>query len=130
MTVVWVNGCFDILHVGHLAMLEYAKSRGNFLVVGVDADSRVTSNKGETRPHNTLKDRMRMLRAMECIDEVVSYESDEELCLHVECWKADLIVVGEEYDGKIVVGSHLADVDFFPRIGTHSSTEAINALRI
>jgi len=130
MTVVWTNGCFDILHVGHLAMLEYAKSRGHFLVVGVDADTRVSNNKGETRPYNMLEDRMRILRALECVDEVVSYKSDEELCQHIEYWKIDLMVVGEEYDGKIVVGSDTTEVDYFPRIGLHSSTGLINALRI
>tara|TARA_R110000803_G_scaffold109914_3_gene178268 strand:+ start:1115 stop:1507 length:393 start_codon:yes stop_codon:yes gene_type:complete len=130
MTVVWTNGCFDILHVGHLAMLEYAKSRGHFLVVGVDADSRVSNSKGETRPYNTLENRMRMLNALECVDEVVSYKSDEELCLHVEYWKIDLMVVGEEYAEKVVVGSETAEIDFFPRVASHSSTEAINALRI
>ena len=111
-------------------MLEYAKSKGQFLVVGVDTDERVSENKGPLRPHNDLVNRMRMLRALECVDVVVCYGSDEEMCQEIENWKADKIVVGSEYDGRRVVGSHLAEVDYFPRIGTHSSTEAINALRI
>ena len=59
--VVWTNGCFDILHRGHIEMLEYARSLGNHLVVGIDKDERVKESKGDSRPINTFKDRAYVL---------------------------------------------------------------------
>ena len=82
-SIVWVNGCFDVLHRGHIEMLKHAKSLGDFLVVGIDSDERIRSAKGATRPFNTLNDRKFILEALSCVDFVVSFSSDEELIQHV-----------------------------------------------
>lgn len=123
--IIWVNGCFDILHVGHIRMLEYAKSLGDFLVVGIDSDARVKELKGETRPINNQKDRSEMLRSIRFVDDVVVFNSDDSLRSEISKCGADLIVVGEEYRDKGVIGSELAEISYFRRIDGYSSTSII-----
>ena len=62
MKTVWTNGCFDVLHRGHIELFKYAKSLGDYLVVGIDTDERVKASKGSSRPFNTLEDRMALYR--------------------------------------------------------------------
>lgn len=126
--IVWSNGCFDILHVGHIEMLEYAKSRGDYLFVGLDTDKRVQTNKGPDRPHNCLADRMRVIRSLRFVDSVVSFDSDEELLAEIKKSYASLIVIGDDYQNERVIGSELIPVEFFSKINGYSSTEMINAL--
>ena len=128
--IVWSNGCFDILHAGHVEMLEYAKSRGDKLFVGLDTDERVRSNKAPDRPHNCLADRMRVVGALRCVDRVVSFGSDGELLAKIKLSGARMIVIGDDYRNGRVIGAELIPVEFFSKIEGHSSTEAINALRI
>jgi D-beta-D-heptose 7-phosphate kinase/D-beta-D-heptose 1-phosphate adenosyltransferase len=123
--IIWVNGCFDILHIGHLKMLEYAKSLGDILVVGIDSDSRVKTLKGEKRPVNKQEDRAEFLLSIKYVDEVRIFDSDESMISHIESSSVDLIVVGEEYSAKKVVGSHLVPVVFFPRVPGFSTTQII-----
>ena len=61
-TNIWVNGCFDVLHVGHIELLNFAKSQGTHLIVGIDSDSRVKLMKGANRPFNTEKDRPKNIK--------------------------------------------------------------------
>ena len=75
-TVVMTNGCFDILHAGHVAYLEQAKELGDRLVVAVNDDDSVKRLKGPERPVNTMEKRMRMLAALECVDWVVPFYED------------------------------------------------------
>ena len=77
--VIWTNGCFDLLHKGHIELLKYARSLGDYLVVGLDTDEKVKLDKGEDRPINTLDDRMYVLNSIECIDRVLSFKSTEDL---------------------------------------------------
>ena len=79
MTKVIVNGTFDILHRGHLEMLHYAKSQGDYLLVCIDSDERVQELKGPTRPVNSQKDRMFMLNSLKCVDYVKVFNTKEEL---------------------------------------------------
>ena len=76
---IWVNGCFDILHRGHLELFKFAKSQGSFLVVGIDSDKRVKNNKGISRPINNQEDRKFFLECIKYIDKVVVFDSDYEL---------------------------------------------------
>ena len=71
MKTVWVNGCFDVLHRGHMELFEFAKSKGDFLVVGIDCDERVKKNKGSSRPINNESDRKYFLECIKFIDKVV-----------------------------------------------------------
>ena len=78
MKKVWVNGCFDILHIGHLELLKYAKTMGDILLVGVDSDAKVKKDKGKTRPFNKLSDRIKMLEFLRPVDKVYSFNTIED----------------------------------------------------
>jgi len=124
--VVWTNGCFDILHRGHIEMLQYARSLGNYLVVGLDSDERVRANKGVTRPFNTFKDRAFVLGALGCVDLAVSFDSDKKLISIIKSLKPNIMVVGSDWRGKDVIGQEYAgEVRFFERVGDYSTTKII-----
>ena len=125
---VWVNGCFDILHVGHIALLKHAKNlhgRDNTLIVGVDTDARVKASKGESRPINTVEDRVIMLGQLKMVDKIVVFGSDTELISELIDNQVDVIVVGEEYRGRVVGSEHVGLVEYFKRIGDYSTTNII-----
>lgn len=105
--VVFTNGCFDILHKGHVSYLNKAKSFGDVLIVGLNSDSSVKKLKGEGRPINCEEDRAYMLSALECVDYVVIFEEDTPLDL-ISKVKPHTLVKGADYDGKEVVGSSIA----------------------
>ena len=123
MKNIWVNGCFDVLHVGHLQMLQFAKSLGNNLRVGIDSDSKVELDKGTGRPYNNEKDRKLMLEGFSCVDEVVIFSSPKELETMIKDYSPEAMVVGSDWKDKPVVGaSYAGDVVYFDRIGSHSTT--------
>ena len=125
MARVWVNGTFDILHRGHLELLNYASTFG-VVRVGIDTDKRVKQFKGDSRPINTLKDRIFMMESLKSVDSVVSFNSDEELENHIRAWNPHYIIIGSDYKDKRVIGSQLVEkVIFFDRIEGYSSTEKI-----
>ena len=124
--VVWVNGCFDILHRGHIELFEYAKSLGDVLIVGVDSDERVKQLKGKTRPINNLEDRIKMLEAIKYIDSVVDFKDDDELDMQVLLSGAKTMVVGSDYENKRVIGSrHVKEVKFYRKIDGYSTTKIL-----
>ena len=90
---VFVNGTFDILHRGHLELLEYAKSQGDVVVVAIDSDERVKEKKGPTRPINTAEDRAYMLSSLKTVDHVLLFNSDLELENCVKVTNPDIMVV-------------------------------------
>lgn len=120
--IIWTNGCFDVLHVGHIRMLEFAKSHGDKLVVGIDTDERVRLNKGKDRPVNTQNHRAEILRSLKFVDEVVFFDSSDSLKQRILESGAELIVVGREYEKTGVIGSELVPVVFFDRIPDISSS--------
>lgn len=123
MTNIWTNGCFDILHIGHIKLFEYAKSLGCKLHVGIDSDQRIKHNKGPTRPINTQEDRLSVLSAIKFIDTIDIFESDEQLESLIQRYDIDTIVVGDDYKSKRVVGSTLVqNVVFFAKIPKISSS--------
>ena len=79
MKNVWVNGCFDIVHLGHIRLLNYAKSLGDFLFVGIDGGSRVRKNKGFHRPINNQDFRKEFLSSLRAVDKVDIFNSDDQL---------------------------------------------------
>lgn len=105
--VVFTNGCFDILHVGHVKYLQEAKSYGDILIVGLNSDSSVRELKGPTRPVNTEADRAYILAALESVDFVVlfSEETPHDLIKNIA---PDILVKGGDYEGKVVVGAEFA----------------------
>jgi len=105
--VVFTNGCFDILHAGHVKYLEEAKSFGDILVLGLNSDASVRRLKGETRPVNSWEDRATVLAALESVDFVVGFEEDTPYEL-IKTIQPDILVKGGDYEGKEVVGSDIA----------------------
>jgi len=101
--VVFTNGCFDVLHAGHVAYLREARSNGDVLVVGVNDDASVKRLKGEGRPINPLADRMTVLAALQMVDAVTSFADDTPLEL-VQFVTPDVLVKGEDWADKGVVG--------------------------
>jgi len=123
---IWTNGCFDILHRGHIELFRYAKSLGDKLIVGIDTDERVKLDKGEDRPINTLDDRIYVLNSIKYIDMVVPFKSTEELEMKIKYWSPAVMVIGSDWKGKKVVGEeHAGKVEFFDRIEGYSTTDII-----
>mgnify|MGYP003450056538 FL=1 len=106
--IVFTNGCFDILHVGHVKYLEVAKSYGDVLILGLNADSSVRKLKGPTRPINTQDDRAYILASLESVDYVVIFEEETPYEL-IKLIKPHVLVKGGDYEGKEVVGQDIAD---------------------
>jgi len=129
MTRVFVNGTFDVLHAGHLALLNYAKSLGDYLIVGIDTDERVREKKGPTRPVNSAENRSLMLLNLKSVNEVFQFNSDEELEKMVKSVKPDIMVVGSDWKDKSVIGSYYAaKLIFFDRIDGYSTTKIIQSI--
>ena len=128
MDIIWTNGCYDILHRGHLELFKYAKSLGDKLIVGIDSDIKDRDSKGDGRPVNNQEDRKFFLESLIYVDEVVIFNTAEELEGRVEAIRPKFIVIGSDYKDKIVVGKQHAKegVKFFERIGEYSTTNILN----
>lgn len=126
MKTIFVNGCFDILHRGHIELFKYAKSLGTKLIVAIDSDQRVNQMKGKDRPFNHQEDRKFVLESICYIDEVVIFNDEEELENLTYTYKPDIMVVGSDWNGKKVVGSqHAKQIKFFERIEGYSTTKIL-----
>ena len=106
--IIFTNGCFDILHAGHVRYLETAKSYGDVLILGLNSDRSVTALKGEGRPINTQLDRAYILAALEAVDYVVVFDDDTPYDL-IKTIKPHTLVKGGDYKGKEVIGQDIAD---------------------
>ena len=123
---VFVNGTFDVLHLGHLALLNYAKSLGDKLFVAIDSDERVRQLKGLTRPIYDAYQRKVMLLNLKAVEEVEIFSSDEELEMWIKQINPSIMVVGSDWHNKTVIGSQYAKrLEFFERIDEYSSTKTI-----
>lgn len=127
--IVFTNGCFDILHVGHVKYLQEAKSYGDILIVGLNSDASVRALKGPTRPINTEADRAYILAALDAVDYVVPF-GDETPYELIKMIRPDVLVKGGDYEGKKVVGTEFAGelrlVDFVAGKSTTKTIEKIN----
>lgn len=125
-SVGFTNGCYDILHVGHLKLFEYLKNNCDRVIVGIDSDKRVKQLKGEERPFNNQNDRQFMLQCLRFVDEVVIFDSEAELEDLVKSIKPQLMVVGSDYRNKRVVGASFAEkLKFFDKIDGYSTTKIL-----
>jgi rfaE bifunctional protein nucleotidyltransferase chain/domain len=130
MVRVWTNGCFDILHRGHLEMLKYAKSLGDYLIVGIDSDAKVKKDKGEQRPHNCVEDRKFALQCISYVDTVVVFDSTEALSQTIKAINPAIMVIGSDWEGKTVIGEeYCKEVKFFDRIEGYSTTRILEEHR-
>lgn len=127
---VWVNGCFDVLHDGHIKLLEFAKKQGDFLYVGLDSDYRITQSKGEGRPFNNWRKRVDMMQSIKYVDKVTLFDTDYQLERLIENYGPNVMVIGEEYREKRIIGAEFCEkITFFPRYKNLSSTNIINKMR-
>ena len=127
--VVFTNGCFDLLHAGHVKYLETAKNFGDVLIIGLNSDRSVTALKGEGRPINVQMDRAYILAALEVVDYVVIFDEDTPYKL-IKAIKPHTLVKGGDYKGKEVIGQDIADelklVEF---LDGKSSTQTIEKIK-
>lgn len=127
MTRVVVNGSFDIIHLGHLKLLQYAKSYPNsYVLVLTDSDRRITQLKGHGRPINTEYERCSMLFALKYVDRVETFDTDQELVNWIKDFEPDVMVKGSDYRNQPILGAeHCKEIKFYDRLGHYSTTNKI-----
>lgn len=127
MITVFTNGCFDILHRGHIEYLRQSKGLGDRLIVGLNSDASVRRLKGESRPINNQEDRATLLKALRFVDEVVIFNADTPIDL-ITMLRPDIITKGGDYKPEDVVGNALAKVVILPYLENYSTTRLVNAV--
>jgi len=128
-TVVFTNGCFDLLHRGHVEMLKASKALGEHLVVGLNTDASVKRLKGDTRPINNETDRKVVLESLDFVDEVILFDEDTPQKL-IERIRPDIITKGGDYTVDTVVGNELAKVVIIPTVENQSTTNTIKRITL
>lgn len=124
MIQVFVNGTFDIIHRGHIELLNFARAQGDMLTVGIDSDRRVKTLKGVNRPINNQQDRKLLLSNLKSVDNVVIFDSDQDLIDLVG--SHDIMVKGDDYRHSQIIGKDVCKrLIFFRRIDEYSTTETI-----
>ena len=131
--LVFTNGCFDLLHPGHIAYLRDAKSLGDILLVGLNDDASIQRLKGKSRPINPLNDRAYMLEALKAVDMVVAFSEDTPLNL-IQALEPDILVKGGDYQVATIVGAQDVEamggeVRVIPFLDGYSSTALIQRIR-
>ena len=127
MKKVWINGCFDILHYGHFKLIEYAKTFGDILVIGIDSDNRVKQLKGNDRPFHSQYQREFNLMQINGVTNVVIFDTDTELRNHLKEFNPDIFVIGDEYMYKPIIGGEYAkEIKFFGKINGFSTTKLLD----
>ena len=125
MKTIFVNGTFDILHPGHVQLLNYARSLGDSLIVAIDSDRRVRELKGKDRPVNSEDDRKCMLENLRSVDSVWLFDSDQELEDICRLYNP-VMVKGSDYRDRAIVGQqYCKEIVFYDRIEPYSTTRAI-----
>jgi len=132
LSLVFTNGCFDIIHTGHVDYLSFARSQGDALVVGLNSDASVKRNKGEHRPIVEEQDRARVLAALECVDYVVMFDEDEPAEI-ISKILPDVLVKGEDWShyvsGRDVVEKNGGKVVLAKMVEGRSTTDIIGKIR-
>lgn len=132
-TIVFTNGCFDILHRGHVAYLQKAKSLGDILIVGMNTDASVQKLKGPDRPVNTLEDRAFVLAALKSVDYVIAFDEDTPINL-ITSLTPDILVKGGDYSLETIVGAQEViesggRVEIIPFVEGKSTTSIIDSIK-
>lgn len=132
-SIVFTNGCFDILHIGHIHYLEAAKSLGDVLIIGLNTDKSVSDLKGPERPINQQDDRANVLSALRAVDVVVLFDESTPLSLISEIMP-DILVKGGDYTLETIVGAdivlaHNGKVEIIPFVDGKSTSSIINKIK-
>ncbi|MEL7472066.1 MAG: D-glycero-beta-D-manno-heptose 1-phosphate adenylyltransferase [Planctomycetota bacterium] len=132
-TVVFTNGCFDLLHKGHVTLLERARSFGDYLVIGLNTDASVRRLKGDSRPVNNERDRATVLAALEAVDAIVLFDEDTPEAL-IQAVEPDVLVKGADYAREEVVGGAFVEsrggrIELVDLVEGYSTTGAIERLK-
>jgi D-beta-D-heptose 7-phosphate kinase/D-beta-D-heptose 1-phosphate adenosyltransferase len=122
--VVFTNGCFDLVHVGHIRYLQQARRMGDLLVVAINTDDSVRRLKGPSRPVQPERDRAEILAGLECVDYIVSFEQDTPLAL-IERLKPDVLVKGADWPVEQIVGREVVEGSG-GRVATVSYVEGVS----
>lgn len=127
---ILINGTFDILHLGHIRLLSYAKSfSDSFVYVLIDSDRRVNELKGDNRPINTEYERSTLLFSLKYVDRVDIFDTDDELIDLIKSYAPDIMIKGSDYKNKHVIGAdHCKEIIFYERLEKYSSTEKIQRI--
>lgn len=126
---IWLNGCFDILHPGHIALFKFAADLGDYVCVGIDSDERIKYHKGPDRPINNFKDRKVILESIKYINDVIVFSTDEELKSAIKNYSPDIFVIGSDYIDKPIIGQEYAKkIIYFNRIKEYSSSNIIEKI--
>jgi D-beta-D-heptose 7-phosphate kinase/D-beta-D-heptose 1-phosphate adenosyltransferase len=129
MKTVFVNGTFDLIHPGHIVMLNTAKSMGDHLIVAIDSDRRVKELKGKDRPVNTQLERRILLSNLKAVDLVEVFDTDEELLEILQLYMPDIMVKGSDWKGKPIIGESLVRrIEYYDRIEEYSTTKTIQRI--
>lgn len=130
--IVFTNGCFDILHAGHVSYLQRAKALGDILIIGVNSDDSIRRLKGPTRPINALEDRIQVLAALDCVDYLIAFEEDSPSNL-IRKLCPDIYVKGGDYTKETlpetpVVEEYGGVIEFLPFVENRSTTKIIKRI--
>ncbi len=132
-TIVFTNGCFDILHRGHITYLNHAKAMGDVLIVGVNSDSSVRKLKGPERPINSLQDRIQVLTALSCVDHIIAFDEDTPAEV-IKVVRPDIFIKGGDYTLETLPEAPLVRelggrIRILPYIENLSTTDIIDRIR-
>ena len=122
-----INGTFDVIHLGHLRLLAYARSVVNsYVYVLIDSDRRVKELKGTNRPFNNEYERSNLLFSLKYVDRVDIFDSDKELEMLIKEFQPHLMIKGSDYKGKQIIGSQFCkEIEFYDRLEKYSSSQKI-----
>lgn len=121
-------GTFDVFHVGHLRILERARKLGDYLLVGISTDELNYLKKGRN-PFYDLTERMEIIRALKCVDEVFPEETLELKRYYIQIYQADVLVMGDDWKGKFDELGNICEIVYLPRTPSISTTAVIEKIR-
>lgn len=128
MKKVWINGTFDVLHLGHLYLIREAAKLGS-VKIGIDSDERIRSLKGINRPINTALERREFLLNIKGVDSVVIFSSENSLLDLISNYSPDYFVIGSDYKDKRIIGKEFAkEIVYIERLTGYSSTNKISQI--
>lgn len=126
-SIIFTNGCFDVLHRGHIKLLMYCHTLGETVIVGLNSDESIRRLKGKDRPINNLEDRKLLLESLRYVHQVIVFSEDTPYNIIKEI-KPNIIVKGGDYKPEDVVGQDISEVKIFNYVKGYSTTKKIKSI--